>query len=82
MEDIVIVAAARTPVGSFAGALGGLSAHADQAGLLEWYGHFGTRPPVYLVRGEDPAREVLAGLLRERFGAKATLTAPGMEVAV
>ncbi len=27
MEDIVIVAAARTPVGSFAGALGGLSAH-------------------------------------------------------
>jgi metallo-beta-lactamase family protein len=62
--------------------IGGLSAHADQAGLLEWYGHFRARPPVYLVHGEDPAREALAGLLRERFDAEATLTAPGMEVTV
>jgi metallo-beta-lactamase family protein len=58
--------------------IGGLSAHADQAGLLEWYGHFKTRPPVFLVHGEDPARETLAGMLKQKFGAKAVLTKPGM----
>jgi acetyl-CoA C-acetyltransferase len=35
MDDIVIVAAARTPVGSFNGALGSLSAHALGAGILQ-----------------------------------------------
>ncbi len=58
--------------------IGGLSAHADQAGLLEWYGHFEKHPPVYLVHGEDPAREKLAELLLRQFGAKAVLTKPGM----
>jgi metallo-beta-lactamase family protein len=38
--------------------IGGLSAHADQGGLLEWYGHFKDKPPVWLVHGEDKAREV------------------------
>ncbi|HZL95977.1 MAG TPA: MBL fold metallo-hydrolase, partial [Vicinamibacterales bacterium] len=32
--------------------VGGLSAHADQAGLLEWYGAFEGAPPVCLVHGE------------------------------
>jgi metallo-beta-lactamase family protein len=58
--------------------IGGLSAHADQAGLLEWYGHFKKHPPVYLVHGEDPAREKLAELLHQQFGARAVLTKPGM----
>ncbi len=58
--------------------IGGLSAHADQAGLSEWYGHFDKHPPVYLVHGEDPAREVLAEILRKKFGAQVTLTKPGM----
>jgi metallo-beta-lactamase family protein len=62
--------------------IGGLSAHADQAGLMEWYGHFREHPPVYLVHGEEPAREVLARELGARFGAKATLTRPGLEVEV
>ncbi|AVP97637.1 MBL fold metallo-hydrolase [Ahniella affigens] len=60
--------------------VGGLSAHADQAGLLEWYGHFGSKPPVYLVHGEDPAREVLALKLREQFHAEVELARPGMTV--
>jgi metallo-beta-lactamase family protein len=48
--------------------VGGLSAHADQAGLLDWYGNFGGRPPVYLVHGEETARLSLADKLAARFG--------------
>jgi metallo-beta-lactamase family protein len=59
--------------------IGGLSAHADQAGLLDWYGNFKSRPPVALVHGEDGARAVLAEKLRERFGAEVTL--PGFAAA-
>lgn len=58
--------------------IGGLSAHADQGGLLEWYAHFAARPPVYLVHGEDPAREILAAKLRGGYGCAVTLTRPGM----
>jgi metallo-beta-lactamase family protein len=49
--------------------VGGLSAHADQAGLLSWYAQFATRPPVYLVHGEPAAQSALAGKLSERFAA-------------
>ena len=51
--------------------VGGLSAHADQAGLLDWYGNFAARPPVYLVHGEEKARLALADQLRKRFGVEA-----------
>ncbi len=43
--------------------VGGLSAHADQAGLVGWYRGFKNRPPVYLVHGEDRARRPLAARL-------------------
>ncbi len=59
--------------------VGGLSAHADQQGLLNWYGHFQKRPPVYLVHGENGAREILAGKLRTAYGCEASLARPGME---
>lgn len=62
--------------------IGGLSAHADQAGLVEWYGHFKSRPPVYLVHGEDEARRALATKLRETFDAPAKLSRPGGVVEV
>jgi metallo-beta-lactamase family protein len=55
--------------------VGGLSAHADQSGLVEWYGHFDNRPPVYLVHGEDKARHALATRLQDEFGIKARLPA-------
>ena len=51
--------------------VGGLSAHADQSGLLEWYGNFKSRPPVCLVHGEEKARNVLADKLEERYGVEA-----------
>jgi metallo-beta-lactamase family protein len=59
--------------------IGGLSAHADQRGLAEWYAGIAGHPPVYLVHGEDRAREALARLLHERHGAQVQLARPGME---
>jgi metallo-beta-lactamase family protein len=48
--------------------IGGLSAHADQPALLDWYGGFGKRPPVCLVHGEARAQTALAGALAARYG--------------
>jgi metallo-beta-lactamase family protein len=62
--------------------IGGLSAHTDQRGLLEWYGGFAGRPPVVLVHGEEKAREALAGEMGERFGVRAVLPRPGTVVEV
>ncbi len=62
--------------------VGGLSAHADQPALVDWYGQVGNRPPVVLVHGEDDARDSLAGALRKQHGADVMLARPGMEVDV
>lgn len=51
--------------------INGFSAHAGQGQLLEWLGHFQTKDmQVFLVHGEFPAQQVLADLIRERFGFK------------
>jgi len=73
-EEIEVHAARHT--------VGGLSAHADQPGLLNWYSAFKSHPPVYLVHGEDPAREILANAIEQRFGRKAGLSRPGDMVEV
>jgi metallo-beta-lactamase family protein len=57
--------------------VGGLSAHADQHGLIEWYSGFDSHPPLALVHGEDKAREALAGEIHQRFGVEAELPQPG-----
>jgi metallo-beta-lactamase family protein len=49
--------------------IGGLSAHADQQDLVDWYSAFGNRPPVYLIHGERRAQEPLARRLKEELGA-------------
>ena len=58
--------------------VGGLSAHADQPGLLDWYSHLEGAPPTVLVHGEDDARRALARAMRERFGADVELPEPGL----
>ena len=58
--------------------VGGLSAHADQRGLMEWYAGFERAPPLVLVHGEDKAREALAGEIGERHGIRVELARPGM----
>lgn len=56
--------------------INGLSAHADQAGLLEWVGGFhDPKPPTYLVHGESQKMIVLAAALQDRYGIKAMMPA-------
>ncbi len=50
--------------------IGGLSAHADQAGLLEWYGQFANRPPLALVHGEPRAMQALSDRIQQQYGAE------------
>lgn len=52
--------------------VGGLSAHADQDGLVDWYRRIEGRPPVVLVHGEPPAMDRLQHRLRETLGADVT----------
>ena len=49
--------------------LGGLSAHADQADLLGWLGHF-RKPPqqTFVVHGEETVAGLFAEVMRERLG--------------
>ncbi len=53
--------------------IGGLSAHADQADLLDWYGAFKNGPPVYLVHGEEHAQQALAAKLRAQYESPVTI---------
>ena len=53
--------------------IGGLSAHADRQGLLDWYGHFENRPPVVLVHGEPEAMGSLGAQIKSQFGTKVTM---------
>ena len=50
--------------------IGGLSAHADQNGLADWYGAIGNRPPVALVHGEPESMDLLEQRLRDSFRAQ------------
>jgi metallo-beta-lactamase family protein len=52
--------------------VGGLSAHADQDGLINWYREIAGHPPVVLVHGEPEAMEPLAQRLHREFSARVT----------
>ncbi len=59
------------PVRASIHTMGGFSAHADQNGLLEWYGAMApSRPRTIITHGENRARTVLSGLIEQRFGVK------------
>lgn len=62
--------------------IGGLSAHADQAGLLEWYGHFRPHPKVCLVHGEPRAQLELRKALHGHFGIDAEIAELGAQIPV
>ena len=57
--------------------VGGLSAHADQTELVDWYNGFEGRPPVVLVHGEAEAQSTLAAKLRGDLGAQVRVAAAG-----
>jgi metallo-beta-lactamase family protein len=62
--------------------VGGLSAHADQSGLLAWYGGFRANPPVCLVHGEPTAQAALAAAIRAKHGVEAHIPRTGEELAL
>lgn len=62
--------------------IGGLSAHTDQAGLLEWYGYIENHPRIALVHGEDDARKALALALKTRFDIDAHIPKYGDTITV
>ena len=48
---------------------GGLSGHAGQSDLLDWFGSLASaRPRVILTHGEDPQRKALRECIQQRFG--------------
>jgi len=60
------------PVRASIHTMGGFSAHADQDGLLDWYGVMApSRPRTIVTHGEDRARKALSDQLQKRFGVKA-----------
>ncbi len=67
-------------VGATVHTVGGLSAHADQDGLCEWYQHFKNRPPLLLVHGETEAQDILATRLRQEFHAPVRIAKWGEKI--
>lgn len=59
------------PVRASIHTIGGLSAHADQAGLLDWLSHFKQAPQqTYIVHGESATAIQFANLVEERLSWK------------
>lgn len=49
--------------------IGGLSAHADQAALLAWLGHFRRAPQrTFVVHGEQATAEIFAAAIHDKLG--------------
>ena len=57
--------------------MGGLSAHADQQGIMDWYANFKDRPPALMVHGEVRAMEVLADKIKSDLGGHAHIAKVG-----
>lgn len=60
--------------------IGGLSGHTDQNGLMEWYGNFKSRPPVFLVHGEADTMRILQKKLRSDLQAPAHIAHAGKSI--
>jgi len=67
-------------VGAKIHTVGGLSAHADQAGLSHWYAGFNNRPPLFLVHGEALAAQTLAKHLHTTMAAPVNIVSRGMKL--
>ena len=67
-------------VGAKIHTVGGLSAHADQAGLSRWYAGFNNRPRLFLVHGEAQAAQALAQHLVTAMAAPVNIVSRGMKL--
>ncbi len=57
--------------------IGGLSAHAGQRALIDWYDQYDGRPPLVLVHGEARAQEALAEKIANELAAPVHVAQPG-----
>jgi metallo-beta-lactamase family protein len=64
-------------VGAKIHTIGGFSAHADQQGLLDWYGHIENRPPLVLVHGEPDAIGALKNKIKQQWQTSAHIAQEG-----
>jgi len=66
--DLVRIFGEEIPVRASIHTIGGLSAHADQAGLLDWLSHF-KQPPqqTFVVHGESATAIQFSGLIRKQM---------------
>jgi metallo-beta-lactamase family protein len=55
--------------------IGGLSAHADQSDLIDWYEAFENKPPLHLVHGEPRAQQALMARIKSRLNAPVSIAA-------
>ncbi len=60
--------------------IGGLSAHADQTGLKNWYDNFDNRPPIVLVHGEGQAQQRLSKVLQTQAKTRVTIAKYGQKI--
>jgi metallo-beta-lactamase family protein len=71
------------PVRASIHTMGGFSAHADQNGLLDWYGVMApSRPRTIVTHGEDRARKAFSEHLKKRFGVCAECPALDDEIEI
>ena len=67
--ESVMIFGEEIPVRASIHTMGGFSAHADQTGLLDWFGTIApAKPRTIITHGEDRARTALSDLIRSRFG--------------
>jgi len=70
----VRIAGRKVPVQARTHQFGGLSGHAGQSDLLNWFGALASsRPRVVLTHGENGPRDALRARIKERFGLDAVL---------
>ncbi|HKP82495.1 MAG TPA: MBL fold metallo-hydrolase [Pyrinomonadaceae bacterium] len=71
------------PVRASVHTMGGFSAHADQNGLLDWFGAMApSRPRTIVTHGEDRARKAFSDQLKKRFGVHAECPALNDEIEI
>src|SRR6185295_14669655 len=73
-RESVTIFGEKIPVRASVHTFGGLSGHAGQADLLQWFASLApSKPRLVLTHSEDKARQTLAGLISQRHGIKAEL---------
>ena len=70
------------PVRASVHTVGGLSAHGDQRDLIDWYGAFENRPPLYLVHGEPDAQQALTRELKAQLEAPVSIAEPHQVITI